>query len=150
IHNWNYLRKSLDRFGDLFEFMLPTHARGWSRQGFTWASVRTKVEPSWFGFMIRVKPNAPFSRSELAHSLDQARVGNRMLFGGNLVRQPMLTILKKQYETSDGMFATAPFRVIGDLAGCDTLMNEAMFVGVYPGLREPQLDHIVHAIDQFV
>ncbi len=150
IHNWNYLRRSLARYGDLFEFMLPTHARGWSEKGFTWASVRTKVEPSWFGFMLRVKPTAPFSRSELASHLDQSRVGNRMLFGGNLVRQPMLTILKRQYETGDGQFATAPFRVVGDLAGCDALMNQAVFVGVYPGLREPQLEHIVKVIDQFV
>ena len=150
IRNWNYLRKSLAKYGDLFEFMLPTHARGWSEQGFTWASVRTKVEPSWFGFMIRVKPTAPFTRSELASHLDQSRVGNRMLFGGNLVRQPMLTILKKQYETGDGQFATAPFRVVGDLAGCDALMNQAMFIGVYPGLGEPQLDHMVKVIDQFV
>jgi len=150
VHNWNYLRRRLARYGELFEFMLPTHARGWSEQGFTWASVRTKVEPSWFGFMIRVRPSAPFSRSELASALDASGVGNRMLFGGNLVRQPMLTILKRQYETGDGQFATAPFRVVGDLKGSDTLMNQAMFVGVYPGLREAQLDHIDATIDQFV
>jgi nucleoside-diphosphate-sugar epimerase len=76
--------------------------------------------------MLLVKPSAPFTRKEFAQHLDAHKIGNRMLFGGNLVRQPAFVQLRKENPGA--------FRVIGDLAGADRIMNESVFVGVYPGL----------------
>jgi CDP-6-deoxy-D-xylo-4-hexulose-3-dehydrase len=96
---------------------------------------------SWFGFMIRVKPTAPFTKIELARHLDSAKIGNRMLFGGNLVRQPVFVQLKKD--------CPAAFRVVGDLQGADQIMNEVLFVGTYPGLTREMLDYMIETIRKF-
>lgn len=142
IHHWNHLRAALAPLEDVLEFQLPTHATGWSsRDGFIWDASGHRALPSWFGFMMRVRPGAPFSRREFAQALDAARIGNRMLFGGNLVRQPAFVQLRKDNP--------AAFRVVGDLAGADRIMNEAIFTGVYPGLTAPMLDHMVETITRF-
>jgi CDP-6-deoxy-D-xylo-4-hexulose-3-dehydrase len=91
--------------------------------------------------MMLVRAGAPFTRLELAKELDRAKIGNRMLFGGNLVRQPAFVQLRKENLRS--------MRIIGDLAGADRIMNEAIFVGVYPGLTKPMLDYIVETVTRF-
>ena len=139
IRNWEFLRRQLVGLEDVIDFMIPTHATAWSPSGFSWAAGKPVVEPSWFGFMMLVKPNARFSRTDLARALDQAKVGNRMLFGGNLVRQPAFVQLR---QDSQGK----AFRVIGDLSGSDRIMNEAVFVGTYPGLDEEKLSYIASII----
>lgn len=142
IDNWNWLRAALDPLGDVLEFQLPTHAISWSRPGgFQWDASGHRTDPSWFGFMIRVRPGAPFHRRDLAQALDAARIGNRMLFGGNLVRQPAFVQLRRDNPTA--------FRVVGDLAGADRIMNEALFVGVYPGLTGDMLQHMADTITRF-
>jgi len=151
IDNWNYLRAGLDDLDEFFDFMLPTHATTWSKsKGFSWDKGRPLVEPSWFGFMLNVKPNAPFTRLDFARGLDAAKIGNRGLFGGNLLRQPAFVTLRKQYEMGDGVFAQAPLRVVGDTQGADYLMNQAVFVGTFPGLSKPQLDYVIDSIHTFV
>ncbi len=137
--NWEFLRRALAPMEDHLEFMLPTHATGWSPAGFSWTPGAPLVEPSWFGFMMLVRPEAPFSRTDLARVLDAAKIGNRMLFGGNLLRQPAFVQLRNE---SGGQ----AFRVVGDLTGADRLMNQAIFVGVYPGLEELQLSHIARVV----
>ncbi len=92
--------------------------------------------------MLRVKPSAPFSKVQFARHLDEKKVGNRMLFGGNLVRQPVLIQLKKDRPDA--------FRCIGDLAGADTIMKEVLFIGTYPGLTTPMLDYMIDTIRSFV
>jgi CDP-6-deoxy-D-xylo-4-hexulose-3-dehydrase len=92
--------------------------------------------------MIRVKPSAPFKKFAFARHLEEKKIGNRMLFGGNLVRQPVFGQLKKDRPSA--------FRVIGDLAGADQIMNEALFIGTYPGLTRPMLDYIIETIQAFV
>ncbi len=91
--------------------------------------------------MMLVKKTAPFTRGELVRRLDEAKIGNRMLFGGNLVRQPAFVGLKKQQP--------AAFRVVGDLAGADRIMNEAVFIGAYPGLTPAMLDYMAETICSF-
>jgi CDP-6-deoxy-D-xylo-4-hexulose-3-dehydrase len=140
--NWGHLRRGLDSLGGFFEFMLPTHAKSWSREGFSWDDSGHPAECSWFGFMMLVKPSAPFTRTEFARALDAKKIGNRMLFGGNLVRQPAFVQLRKDNP--------AAFRVIGDLAGADRILNEAVFIGVYPGLTKVMLDYMVETITKFV
>ena len=91
--------------------------------------------------MIRVKPTAPFSKFEFAHHLDDHKIMNRMLFGGNLLRQPVFVQLKKDRPDA--------FRVVGDLKGADTIMTEALFIGTYPGLTREMLDYIIDTIHKF-
>lgn len=142
IDNWEYLRRGLDDCSKFFEFMLPTHATAWTDKGFTWDATGHKTVCSWFGFMMRVRPDAPFKKLAFARYLEEKKIGNRMLFGGNLVRQPVFTQLKKDRPEA--------FRVVGNLAGADQIMDEALFIGTYPGLTRPMLDYIVETIHGFV
>jgi CDP-6-deoxy-D-xylo-4-hexulose-3-dehydrase len=137
--NWYTLRTLLDPLSDWLDFQLPTHATGWTLDGFSWDSSGHRSDPSWFGFMIRVKPGSPVSRKEIAVALDDAKIGNRMLFGGNLVRQPVFA----QARTKD----TMAMRIVGDLTGADTIMNDTLFVGVYPGLTGEMCGHIAATVE---
>ena len=139
--NWQTLRAALDGLGDFFDFQLPTHARGWTRDGFVRDESGHTTDPSWFGFLLMIKPGAPFTRTALARHLDGKNIGNRMLFGGNLVRQPAFTRLKEDNPQA--------YRVIGDLAGADRVMNDALFVGVYPGLTAEMLSYVAEEIAAF-
>ncbi len=140
--NWDILRKALAPLEDVVDFMLPTHARSWTPTGLVWQEGAPRVDPSWFGFMMLVKPSSPVSRRDLAHHLDRARIGNRMLFGGNLVRQPAFVALKRQFDNGERQGSSAPYRVMGDLAGADRIMNESLFIGVYPGLHRQHIDRM--------
>ncbi|MFA5263746.1 MAG: lipopolysaccharide biosynthesis protein RfbH [Opitutaceae bacterium] len=140
-NNWETLRAGLGDLDKFIDFTLPTHAKHWTDFGFEWDSTGCRCDCSWFGFMLRVKKNAPFSRTDLARQLDKARIGNRMLFGGNLVRQPVFTQLRKDRPQA--------FRVVGTLPGADEIMREAIFIGVYPGLTQAMLDHVVSTIRGF-
>lgn len=141
--NWDYLRNGLVGLEEVFEFSLPTHATGWSADsGFTWDDTGCQTDCSWFGFMLLVKPGAPFSKSAFASYLDDHKIGNRMLFGGNLLRQPAFVQLKKDDPEA--------LRVMGEMFGADRIMNEAIFIGTYPGLTKLQLDHMVNTIREFV
>lgn len=136
--NWHTLRTLLNPLSDWIDFQLPTHASAWTPDGFTWDSSGHRSDPSWFGFMIRAKPGSPVSRKDLAVALDEAKIGNRMLFGGNLVRQPVFAQVRKT-----GAF---PMRIVGDLVGADAIMNDTLFVGTYPGLREAACEFIAGTI----
>jgi len=139
--NWNYLRKNLEEHSEFFEFSLPTHATGWNNNNFEWDSSGFRSECSWFGFMLRVKKSAPFSVSQFAKFLDENGVGNRMLFGGNLLRQPVMVQLKKDNPIA--------FRIVGNLTGADQLMSEAIFLGTFPGLTQAMLDFEIDKISSF-
>ena len=92
-------------------------------------------DPSWFGFPIGVRENAPFTREELTRTLEGNKIGTRLLFGGNLLRQPA-------YEGCE-------YRVVGDLPNTDFVMNNVFWVGVYPGLTTPMLDFVAEVISDF-
>ena len=141
-NHWNILRAGLANLDEFLEFQLPTHATRWTPTGFEWDDTGARTEPSWFGFMLAVRPEAPFTRTDLARRLDAARIGNRPLFGGNLVRQPVFTQLKKETPSA--------FRVVGDLAGADAIMNRVVFTGVYPGLSPAMLEYVIDTIQRFV
>ena len=140
--NWEYLRRGLADLEDFFDFHLPTHAIGWTPDGFVWrANDGPRCSPSWFGFMLLVKPTAPFTRTEFATHLDEHRIGNRMLFGGNLLRQPALVQLRRDRPEA--------LRIVGDMSGADRIMNESIFVGVYPGLTRAMLDYMIETVHTF-
>jgi len=145
--NWNYLRAGLDGLGEFFDFQLPTHATGWRKpegnnSSFSWDTSGASCDPSWFGFMLMVKPESPFSRADLVRELEARKIGSRALFGGNLVRQPALARLR--HENPDA------FRVVGDLAGADAIMNRSLFIGVYPGLSHAMMDYMISSLMDFV
>jgi CDP-6-deoxy-D-xylo-4-hexulose-3-dehydrase len=135
--NWSYLRSALERLSDRMDFSLPTHATGWKEGQFTWGE-GPRTDPSWFGFMVRPRKGKVGDTRSLARHLDGAGIGNRMLFGGNLTKQPVFSQLRRERPES--------FRVVGSLVGADDLMERALFVGVYPGLGRPDLDRIVAGI----
>jgi len=92
-------------------------------------------QPSWFGFPLAVRPEAPFTRRELIRHLDQAKIDTRLLFGGNLTRQPA--------------FREAPHRKIGDLKNSDFVMNQVFWIGVYPGLTRDMLAYVMEMFIKF-
>jgi CDP-6-deoxy-D-xylo-4-hexulose-3-dehydrase len=145
--NWEYLRRGLAGLEEFIDFSLPTHATAWnaSHEGtpssFSWDSSGHRTACSWFGFLMRIKRTAPFNHTQLARHLDEKKIGNRMLFGGNLVRQPAFVQLKKDRPDS--------FRVIGDLKGADDIMSSAIFLGTYPGLTRTMLDYEIETIRNF-
>jgi CDP-6-deoxy-D-xylo-4-hexulose-3-dehydrase len=93
-------------------------------------------DPSWFGFPIGVKPSAPFTRDELTGALEARKIGTRLMFAGNLLRQPA-------YEGWES-------RVVGELVNTDFVMNQVFWIGVYPGLTREMLDFIVKTATEFV
>lgn len=129
--NWQFLRDGLDDMGDLFVLPEPTEG----------------ADPSWFGFMLTVREDAPFTRDEMVACLEKARIQTRMLFGGNLLRQPALTELVKD-RAAAGM--PKPYRVVGDLEVTERVMRDGFWLGVYPGLTQDQLHHMLSTIRNFV
>lgn len=93
------------------------------------------AEPSWFGFPILVRDGAPFTRNQLVQHLEQKRIGTRLVFAGNLTRQPA--------------YANVKYRRIGELKNTDRVMNDAFWVGVYPGLTEEMLAYVAQTIFDF-
>jgi len=92
-------------------------------------------EPSWFGFPLAVRPEAPFSRDQVVRHLEAHKIGTRLLFGGNLVRQPA--------------YQGLPHRVVGDLSNSDFVMNRVFWIGVYPGLSPEMLGYMVETLCAF-
>lgn len=140
--NWKKLRQGLASLEECLEFALPTHSTGWnSVDGFSWDSTGCRTDCSWFGFKIAVKSAAKFTRTELAQELDAHLIGNRMLFGGNLLRQPAFVQLSNDNPSS--------LRVVGDLEGSDKIMLSTLFLGTYPGLTDPMLNKEINVIQSF-
>ena len=117
--NHAYLRTGLDHLQEFLILPEPT----------------PNSEPSWFGFAPTVRESAPFDRNTLIAHLEQHKIATRLLFGGNLTRQPA--------------YAGVEFRVAGDLARTDQIMNGTFWIGCYPGLTAPMLDYVIETIDGF-
>ena len=140
--NWELLRRGLATHGDVLEFALPTHATAWDAEhGFSWDDSGCRTECSWFGFKVAVRPDAPFSRTDLARELDHHQIGNRMLFGGNLLRQPAFVQLRQ--DRPDAL------RVAGEMEGSDEIMNTTLFLGTYPGLTSEMIDHVIQILSTY-
>jgi len=92
--------------------------------------------PAWFGFPLMVRQDAPFSRYEFVNFLEERKIATRLLFGGNLTRQPAYKNIK--------------YRAIGALPNSDLAMNQLLWIGVYPGLTQPMLDYMLESIHDAV
>jgi CDP-6-deoxy-D-xylo-4-hexulose-3-dehydrase len=114
--NWAYLANSLK---DLEEyFFLP--------------KATENSDPSWFGFALTVKPEAPKTRNEIVQTLNDKKIGTRLLFGGNLLRQPA--------------FIGTPRRVLSTLENTDRVMNDTFWIGVWPGLSVEMMEYMVQQL----
>jgi CDP-6-deoxy-D-xylo-4-hexulose-3-dehydrase len=118
--NWHALHAGLQHHADVL--VLPATLPG--------------SEPCFFGFVLTVAEDAPFSRNDLTTHLEEARIETRNLFCGNILRHPA--------------YSDIEHRVVGDLTNTDRVMNDTFFVGVYPGIDGPQVDYMVDVIDRFI
>lgn len=112
------------------------HSRLVSVDGLILPRATPGSDPSWFGFPITLDPELDVDREELLRFLDARLIGTRLMFAGNILRQPA-------YRNVD-------FRVVGDLTNTDIVMRRTFWVGVYPGLTPPMLDFIADSIIDFV
>ena len=118
--NWKYLREALACVSD--RLILPEPAEG--------------SDPSWFGFLITVKPEAGITRNELTRFLESRNIQTRLLFSGNLTKHPCF----------DQIRGTDAYRVVGDLSVTDRIMNDSFWIGVYPGMTEEMLAYMAASI----
>ena len=118
-HNWQRLHDGLAELADLF--VLPRATE--------------HSDPSWFGFALTVRPDAPFTRRELVQWLDARKIATRQLFGGNLLRQPA--------------YRDVPHRVVGELTNTDIVMQGTFWLGVYPGISDAMVDYVVDSVRLF-
>ena len=105
-------------------------------EGLRIAQATPKSDPSWFGCPITLDPTHPVNREELLRFLDSRKIGTRLLFAGNIVKQPGYT--------------NVDFRVVGDLTNTDVVMRRSFWVGVYPGLTKQMLDYVIESISDFM
>lgn len=97
-----------------------------------------KASPSWFGFLLTVKDKAGFQRDDLLKFLNKRKIGTRLLFAGNVIRQPYFKNYKIKY------------RISGKLENSDKIMNNAFWLGVYPGLNREILDYVAMSFKEFL
>lgn len=105
-------------------------------EGLNVAIATPNSDPSWFGCPITLDPNHPVNREALLRFLDKRKIGTRLLFAGNILKQPA-------YKDVD-------FRVVGELTNTDIVMKRSFWVGVYPGLTKPMLDYVIESISDFM
>lgn len=117
--NYTYLRNRLETLTDFLELPEPT----------------PNSNPSWFGFPLTLKPEAGVTRVELTRFLDDNKIGSRLLFAGNLLKQPY--------------FKDVEYRVVGDLINTDITMNYTFWLGVQPALTNEHLDFVADKLEEF-
>ena len=119
---------------DNFEFLKSRLAN--CEQFLVLPQATANSDPSWFGFPITLKPNAPITRLELLQKLDAQKIGTRLLFAGNLTRQPSMI--------------GRNFRVSGDLTNTDVVMNQTFWIGLQPALTREMLEFTVSKLEEYI
>jgi len=109
-------------------------------EDFQFVEPQPNSQPSWFGFLIMLKDGAKFTRNEIVSFLEKNNIQTRNLFAGNMLRHPMFESLTENVD----------YRVVGELKNTDKIMNDAFWIGVYPGLSEDEINYIVKTIKEFV
>ena len=122
--NFNRLFEGLKSLEKCFVFLEPTQGS----------------EPSWFGFLMTVREKAGFSRSQIVRQLEDHQIQTRMLFAGNILKHPCFDSMRRD---------KTGYRVIGDLPNTNRIMEEAFWIGVYPGLTDEMIDHMIRTIRTF-
>ena len=122
--NWKYLHDALSVSAVSDRLILPERA--------------DNSEPSWFGFMLSVKPGGDKDRNYVTKYLEEHNVQTRLLFSGNLIKHPCFDFIR----------GTDAYRVIGSLENTDYIMNNSFWIGVYPGMTRSKLDYMVQMIEE--
>lgn len=117
--NYTYLRNRLETLSEYLELPEPT----------------PNSNPSWFGFPLTLKPESGVTRVELTRFLDENKIGSRLLFAGNLLKQPY--------------FKDVQYKVVGDLTNTDITMNNTFWIGVQPALTQEHLDFVANKLEEF-
>ena len=118
--NWDTINKFITTKQDYFIPHTPT----------------LNSDPSWFGYAITVKDNEKFTRDSLIKYLNENRIATRLMFGGNLIKQPA-------YKDKN-------YRVVGQIPNADIVMNSTFWIGVYPGLSENMINYVIEKIETFL
>jgi CDP-6-deoxy-D-xylo-4-hexulose-3-dehydrase len=118
--NWRFYREALAKWNEWL--LLPEPTPG--------------SDPSWFGFLVTVREGAPFTRGELVAWLESRKIATRMLFAGNMTRQPA--------------FKDAPHRIVGELKNTDRVMRDTFWIGVWPGITAEMREWVVASFAQFI
>lgn len=119
-HNWIRLREGLKKAED--KLILPEPAEN--------------SDPSWFGFLISIKPESGLKRNEITKYIEEHNIQTRLLFSGNLIKHPCF----------DQIRGTDAYRVVGDLEVTDYVMNNTFWLGVYPGMTDEMVDYMANVI----
>jgi len=122
--NWRLLRDGLDDLGA--SFVLP--------------ETTENSDPSWFGFLLTVKPEAGFTRDKIVNHLESKGIQTRMLFAGNLIKHPCFDEMRRE---------GAGYRTIGDLATTDRIMRDTFWIGVYPGMTQDMISYMLDTLKGF-
>lgn len=123
-HNWERLHKALEDVRD--KLILPEPAEN--------------SEPSWFGFLISIKPESGLKRNEITRYIEEHNIQTRLLFSGNLIKHPCFDQIRR----------TEAYRVVGDLDNTEFIMNNTFWVGVYPGMTDEIIDYMAQRIKEAV
>lgn len=118
-HNFDALKAGLKRYEEYL--ILP--------------EATSNSEPSWFGFLLTLRAGTPFKREQLTDFLNERKIGTRLFFAGNIVRQPY--------------FKNLPHRVVGDLTNADRIMNDTFWIGVYPGITPEMISYVLEQFGEF-
>ena len=117
--NFNYLYSKLEGLEDFIQLPQATE----------------NSVPSWFGFPLTIKSESGVQRVDLLKYLDQNKIGTRLLFAGNLIKQPY--------------FESVKYRVSGDLTNTEITMNNTFWLGIYPALGKEHLDFVAERLEEF-
>jgi CDP-6-deoxy-D-xylo-4-hexulose-3-dehydrase len=98
--------------------------------------IEPEADPSWFGFLLTVREDAGFSKTDIVTYLEENKIATRMLFAGNLTRHPC--------------FEGVEYRICGELANTDRVMDDTFWIGVYPGLTEEMIEHTLNVFEHFI
>lgn len=123
-HNWERLNKGLECVAD--KIMLPKPA--------------TNSDPSWFGFIMSVKPESGITRNELTKHLEENNIQTRLLFSGNIIKHPCFDQIRN----------TDAYKVVDDLSVTDYVMNNSFWIGVYPGMTDEMIDYMIKIIVEVI
>lgn len=125
-----FVKQRRKNFDELYKFFKQY------KKYFVLSSTEKYSEPCWFGFPLLVKENAPFTRNEIVKYLEDNKIATRMLFGGNLTKQPA--------------YQNTKYRIFGSLKNTDLVMNNLFWLGVYPGVNKERLEYIKKANSSFL
>ena len=125
-----FVKKRRENHKLLFDLLKPLE------EHFILPEATLNSNPSWFGFMLTVRPESKIDRNELVQFLEANKIGTRLFFGGNLLKQPA--------------YRDVELRIVGDLKNSDIVMKRTFWLGVYPGLTSKMLEYVIDSIREFM